>query len=154
MVVGFVGQRWGGVSREEDFSTIQKWIEGEFRERGVDFLYASTGVGVDLAAMAAAQSMGIPYIVVEPFPKHTYTWPLYWATRYARLAEGAQDRIAVAHEYYPGVFDARARRVAQEALQGGGEVWAWWDGYGDAGVTRVIGYAPTVYNLGYKWANV
>lgn len=154
MVVGFVGQRWGGVSREEDYPLVVEWVQREFQAHGVRGLYVSSAVGVDLAAMEAAQREGIPFVVVEPFPLHTRTWPLYWAERYERLASQAQDRIVIAEDYYPGVWDARAHRVAQEALSRGGEVWVWWDGYGDYGVARVLAFAPRIRNLGYDWARV
>ena len=150
-LVGFAGQRFGGAAPEEMFEDLSRFFGELLQDFGPDRVYVSSGVGTDLAFMDASRTLGIPYVVVEPFHNHTSLWPAYWARVYDRLARDALEVVTLQVEYSPGVFDRRFQTVAQSVPEGQGEVWTFWDGSGDRGVARIMLYAPRILNTYQYW---
>ena len=136
--IGFIGQRFGGTADEDSYPVLVKflreWLSGLLKNGEIK-LHSATGIGVDIAAIEAAHSLGIPVVAYEPFPNHTVHWGGYWRSYYARLVNNPGiERRLVYSEYVPGIYDRRNSTI----ISASDDLYVFWDGHGDNGMGRVV----------------
>lgn len=156
MNIGFIGQRFGGTAPEDAYPLLVEFFSKCIqRQSSVAHWFVATGVGTDLAFIEAVVEAGHPVTLLEPFEEHTTLWPSYWRSRYRRLS-ASLDRETSAQGYFPGAFDRRNATLLRK-VGSGGELWVFWDGQTDFGVSRVLGLAAepgspeVIRNLALGW---